>query len=216
MAKASDKKVMDVAKPGEGKQQIGNKPMIIGHSGENDPMVKDNEAVKSATPIEPPSKTRKVIAPISEDHDEDSETDSAVTNDKQTKSKDAAAVDSVEVKVNKTDDSSTPDIQPKVDEAPAAESPKAVDTNASQVEDEVVQDTASEDAPADDNKQGNLDKLVSSKKYFVTIHSDHGGSSKKVLFVSFIITLLLGAAAAVALIDAEIIDLGISLPFDLI
>ncbi|HMT19167.1 MAG TPA: hypothetical protein PKD15_03985, partial [Candidatus Saccharibacteria bacterium] len=80
MTDSKEKKVMDVAKPGEAKADIGSKPMIIGHKSlAVDPMVKDSSAETSTStnaeevankPTEekilPPSQRQKTIAQIEE------------------------------------------------------------------------------------------------------------------------------------------------------
>ncbi len=224
MAKKDDKKIMDVAKPGEGKQSIGSKPMIIGHSAANDPMVKEDGSTDEKKSTEPPSKTRKVISPISDDvkpeESEDTAAEQTQASEDKTTEESPKEADSSEEAAADTDvkeDSSETSEKKDADENTSKDSQnKDEDTSSDEKvpeETAAIDEQASTDDAAAENKV-HLDRLVESKKYFVTIHSDRQNTSMRVQIISFFATLLIGALIAAALIDAEIIDLGITLPFD--
>ena len=159
-----DSKVFDVAKPGDGKNDIGGKPMIIGHKSiKEDPMVKDaaeapQKEAKEEAKVTPPSVSKKVIEPLS----------------KEEKKEESPADDS------KTEPEKGKTVDPEVEK---------------------------------NEKNDKLQKLVESKKYFVTVH-ENTASHAKVFTITFIVALLVGTATVLLLIDAEILDLGVDLPFD--
>ena len=169
-----DSKVFDVAKPGDGKNDIGGKPMIIGHKSiKEDPMVKDaaeapQKEAKEEAKVTPPSVSKKVIEPLS----------------KEEKKEESPA-----------DDSKT-EPEAEMNEAEQDEKGKTVDPEVEKNE-----------------KNDKLQKLVESKKYFVTVH-ENTASHAKVFTITFIVALLVGTATVLLLIDAEILDLGVDLPFD--
>lgn len=181
-----DSKVFDVAKPGSGKVDIGSKPMIIGHKSlAEDPMVK--EAKKETEPTEdseekevekvtPPSVTKKVITPLSEQKgDPQPEEQEAVTK---------------KLEADASSDPITEDIE---------------DVKEEKVDPEVEKNERNE----------KLQSMVQSKKYFVTIHNQ-SSSQLKVFILTFIGALIIGLIGVALLIDAEILDINIELPFDLL
>jgi len=203
-----DKKVFDVAKPGSSKPTTGTKPMVIGHkslaqdpsinvkASENppvEPKTTDDNIVDSKVSA-PPSQKKRVIVPLSDT------TSNTEDNKADTEQKPSSSSEVAEIK------SSTPD-----------------STNLQSV-DETTSVIDKKDAPKDKEKDAgdiqlereeHLQELIKSKKYAVNIKEKRSFGLKTFILTILGITIL-GAIVVVLLIDADIIDLGIKLPFDLI
>ncbi len=186
--KENDAKVFDVAKPTDAKKDIGSKPMIIGHKSlKEDPMVK--EAVTESGKEETPTET--------------------------------AGQKTEEQKVT------PPSVSKKVITPPSEEQKKevvtkdtvvATDSQEGSTEENIETEEIEEELKVDpevekNEKNEKLHNMIESKKYFVTIH-EKSSSHAKVFIITFIIALLVGFAVVALLIDAEVLDLGVDVPFD--
>jgi hypothetical protein len=186
---AKEDKVFDVATAGSIKPDIGAKPMIAGHKMlAADPMVKtEADAQKENKKLSVHSE-KTISAPV---HDT--------------------------TEVDKTDQSSAEEPQ-KADEA----TPQLNDEQKHETPDEAEASPEPDKAPtpkemedAEVEAQEKLAKIIQSKKYVVPIHQA-GGNAVRTFLVTFLIVLLLGSILFFVLVDAGIIDAGISLPFDLL
>lgn len=195
-----DKQVMDVSKPGKSAPDASAKPIIVGHK----PMVQDpmvnvevangedestDEEAKAEGPISPISK--KVIAPIvQEEESKESESSDAPTPVTETPSGEPKVEDNNEV----ADSTDTAVVEAVID----------------QVESKQPEGPNEEER----KKQEELDKLVAEKKYFVPIGKAHRSSNRlRLVLIMLFFVAFIGLVLA---IDAEIIDVGITLPFNLL
>ena len=232
MANAKSKKVMDVAKPGEGEQSIGAKPMIIGHAPAVDPMVKNDADVEGekvdVKPVQPPSKTRKVISPLS---DNSGSAESEKGNNADEQDNDPSEGDKIVVKSQSAADFKesssaektsleTEESSEKIQtEVPLDKKEASNQSHPDQLEQTEIAE-ADENVRINETSEGSLktkssvDELIESKKYFVTVHKPSSNISLADETRWFFITLVVGLIAMVALIDAGVLDLGVTLPFD--
>lgn len=235
MADDDEKKVMDVAKPGESKPEMGSKPMVIGHrSMATDPTLRQDDEKKPEAgkeekeAIKTPTK-KVVLVPLTDnDKDEGKKADKVDKEPDATVDSDTDAEEELDKAETKNDSSVEP--EPKKESAePAAESTEEAKT----AEPEKTEDPEEVPAPTDEQIAVNKDKadleaeeakiaqearlreLVKKKEYFVPI-KEHNGSSTKTFMFTFIFVVLLGIFALLLLIDAEVLDVGVELPFDLI
>lgn len=201
-----EKKTFDVAKPGTEKLDIGSKPMVVGHKSAGDPDVKeasDEKKNEDAEKLMSHSK-KTVIAPLSEE-------------DKEEKPKEEKA----EVSSEKTEDNVEPQEPEKKSEDKKEEPQEAKKDQAESEKDEPSDDD--EDAPkkektVDDialERERNLQELIKSKKYNVSI-KEKRSSSVVTFLLSFFVVVVLGLILVALLVDAEVLDLGVELPFDLL
>ena len=195
---AKPTKVMDVAKPGDGKADIGSKPMIVGHKAENDPMVKEQQSsapvdeVKDEAPAEnnndspdtqSPSATKKVIKPLSDISEQTSEPTAESKPDTK----------------QPTEDKSLEDL----------ETEKAIES----IDDQIAADSNATDKNKTNDENNTVQELINSKKYFVTVNKDNR-INWKVFGLTYIIFMILSLVTAAALIDADVLSIDIELPFD--
>lgn len=200
---AAKKPVMDVSKPGKTPANATARPIIVNHGPAiSDPMVTPESAPNASEVVateEPqalsaPSSAHKVIAPI----------------------------------VDKTDETPTESAQPPVTVATEdkPETEPQPDVTEEQAEDETVVDPASEQRATEKQKEEKLveqelkrqelvDTLVTQKKYFLPIGSTKQKRNNRIAFV-LLLALLPLVIGVVLAIDAEVIDPGFTLPFDLI
>lgn len=208
-ASKNEKQVMDVSKPGKTPADASARPVIVGHKTlVQDPMVNadvNSEAATTEAEAEPappsPSTGKKVIAPL-----EDS-----TTSETTPETTPAAEITNEQ----KPEETEKPAAEEKLDEPPV-ESEESTD---SAVVDAVIDQVGNkkkenELSEEDRKRQEHLDKLVEEKKYFVPIGKAHKGSSR--LLLIFTLLLLVVFIGLVLAIDAEMLDVGFSLPFDLI
>lgn len=194
-----EKKVMDVAKPGESKPDTGSKPMVVGHKFlTNDPDVKTDSETSdkekdddnSSEEVKPNKKI--VLAPISDDvkpEDTESEAVSDATEKATTEEK------TEPVKESKTED----DKEEKEESGPEP---------ASSAEDEQI-NIETEKAEQEER----LNEIIKTKKYNVPIKAQNTAAIKSFL-ITFLLVTALGIIGLALLIDAELLDLGIDIPFD--
>lgn len=190
---AEGSKVMDVAKPGSSKPETGAKPMVVGHKIMKDPTLKDTVEETTEEPQQVKQSGGKTISPIN--HDEEAgETKNAGSAQK--------------------DDSSTEE-NPQVAESKTEEQP--VNNPSKEAEAEPVESTQEQqDKAVLDQRveqEENLQKIIKEKTYYVHIE-EASLSALKTFIKTFLIVGVVGVIVLVVLIDAGIIDLGITLPFD--
>ena len=186
----------DVTKPGKTPASATSRPIIVGRGpAVQDPMV-NNETLgisqdtpdKTEEKLAPPSAVKKVISPISPSADTELATEavSKPTSDESKPADDTAAE-------NNTDSA-------------------VVDAVLDQVSDKKKQEQLS----AEEVKRKELiEKLVAEKKYFVPTKGPHQKRNNRIAIL-LLVVLLLGAGGVVAAVDARMLDIGITLPFDLI
>ena len=209
---ADDKKVMDVAKPGSAKPETGSKPMVIGHrSMATDPSVKTEDNISGNSEPEKKSAPAKKIRlkPISDSIDDtDSskpEPDDSV-NDLRTLETDSKDKDSSDK------DSANTDVSQKNNESD--ESNDTVTKTDTQDEKEDTKEEKQEKIDSEQvEREERLQQLIKSKEYNVQIKKTHNFGFKT-FSVTFLLVLVVGSIVIAGLIDAEILDLGIELPFD--
>lgn len=204
-------KVNDIAKPGETPSTPTSRPIITKHSMiiKQDPMVsgkpeeekiedeeKDQVVKKSEIKIEPivstePKEEKKEEAKSDEEKPEEAETEEQKPEEESPPETDA---DSAEAENEDTSDSA------------------AIDSLATSAEARKT----SKDAEEEEKRKQKIKELVDTKKYFVpVVEGGHKASSQR--FATWLLLILLvGAIVVYLLIDAGYIDVGISLPVDLI
>ena len=202
---------MDVSKPGKVAADSSARPVIVGHRPMvQDPMVTSPEDDNPEQPaieepsIKSPSASKRVISPISEEEKAEEATEAATEESDEDSDQIVAA------------EESTPDTSHTTDETPD----KPTDSEAAVVDTVIDQvdigskREAEQKAEEDRKKQEAIDKLVAEKKYFVPIGKTHTQKNTGIMILTVLLLfVLLGLLAA---IDAEIIEVGFNLPFDLI
>ncbi len=203
-----EKKVMDVASPGESKPETGSKPMVVGHKFLSaDPDVKstdaqnDNAANNSKEETTAIPKKKIVLAPISEniktEEEKTDDTDSVTAtseeaqNTEPPKQQETDAKDNNDIEENTTQD-------PEIEEA---------------TKERTAEEKQSDEDKASQEKEAHLQEIIKSKEYYIPI-KHHGASAAKTFLITFILVCLVGAVLLAVLMDAGIIDLGVQLPFD--
>lgn len=215
--------VNDVAKPGETAATPTSRPIIVGRGGmiKQDPMVvdgKDEEAVeaagantgklskRSAVTIEPVSEEAKEPADAKlETENEDNSPDDSTNQpaeDGQDTGKDEES----------SQDEEQPDDSAKREEDDSSDSAE-IESLATSAE---ARKLSAKQEEEDQKRSQQIQELISSKKYFVPIvEGGHKASSQR--FMSWLLLLLLLVAVATYMaIDAGYLDVGISLPYDII
>ncbi len=220
-------KVFDVAKPGETAADASSRPLIVGHGTiiKQDPMVVDQEP---ATEPKPVSKTGVSIQPLGEPEEKPTKKNKSVTDIQVLE--DAASEDAKEstqeapeledVKSDDTPEDSKETKQTKED----TESPAEEETDSDQLESSggatnalanelVAKKEAEHQAKKEARKAEQTQELIASKKYFVNVHQGPASSSAGQWIILLLLLVVVGVVLA---IDAGLIDVGITLPFDLI
>lgn len=201
--KDSDK-VFDVAKPGDSKPETGSKPMVVGHKFMgSDPTLKpeknEPDSVEAQN-IKIEVKPKLKLAPITI---EDTQKDDVVVEES-----------SSELKVSSKDDNNIV--------APVKKTAEEIQTEETATElneqKEAVATKEEQKQEADNiqlERDNRLQELIKSKQYFVPIKKA-STSSLKTFLITFFTVSIIGLGIIAALIDAEVIDLGIKLPFNLL
>lgn len=194
---SEDSKVFDVAKPGEAKPDTGSKPMVVGHKLMKDPSVNEPEEKESLENQPIAQTSKKTISPIS---DQEKETEKTTTEN----SDDSKESEKTDTEVRTDEEQEKTESQPTSDDVAVGESTEK----------------SKEDIEKEKNKEAldneeNLQKIISDKTYFVSI-DEASYSSAKTFFKTFIAVSLISVIVLVVLIDLEVIDLGVSLPFDIL
>jgi hypothetical protein len=218
------KKVFDVAKPGDSKPDASARPIIVGHGPMvQDPMMAAESKDKSEPPTAPdldakakadeeksPEKAvfhgPKRIEPLHTESEEDSpakilEEETVPAETTEEKSEPAKETESE----TKTEDEKSTDEQTDTGSSDSA----AVDALAASAEKRKIQETE-----AEMTKRKAMQELANSKKYYVPIKETHGKKSTGAFTV--ILLLLVVAAGFYLAVDAELIDIGMKVPFELI
>lgn len=198
---AEKDKVFDVAKPGSSAPDTGSKPMVVGHKMMKDPTLKEiDESSEIETNEQPIAQTAsKTIQPI--DHSEDkSESDDHESEKTESIEDESTKEELVSSDLNKGEEKDEP--------APENESDTEVEKPS-----ETKEEKEKASLELDAEREENLQKMINEKTYNVPIKE--AASSATTSFIkTFALVLLLGILLLVVLVDAEVIDLGISLPFD--
>lgn len=201
----SEQKVFDVAKPGSSSPETGTKPMVIGHKtlpsdpsmiNQDDASVEKNEDV--ASDLEPaiglsPSSKKLRLRPLSEAEKNGTPIDAEDQEDEDDIST-PSDQESSEVKETEVDDEDT---ETKV---AAQKTPSELEKDLQNVVDE---------------REGKLRELIKSGEYNVSINESKG-FNVKVFILTFIVVGTLIMVILAVLIDLEILDSGITLPFDVL
>lgn len=203
------KQVFDISKPGQTAAAATARPVIVNHG----PMLKDpmmsnqteadnpdkkqeSEAVQTT-----PSENRKVIDPPSDA----GETEGSTTNNSastKTDDKNASVQNASEGKADKSTDT------------PQASKP---DSSTAILDAVVGQDTAkkkNEPTKEEVARIAELEKLVESKQYYVKVKSSAKKRHARWLVVVVLIAVII--AGVYLAIDAKLINIGLTLPLDLI
>lgn len=199
----SEKKVFDVAKPGSSNPETGTKPMVIGHKTlPSDPSMinqedtssnKDEDSSSESQPtigLSPSSKKLR-LQPLSEDEKNGTPSDDTDQEKDENTPTDVEISEATETKVEEK----APDLEPETQKT------------TSELEKD-KQDVV-------DEREEKLRELIKSGKYNVSIRESKG-FNLKVFIVTFLLTGVLLIVILAVLIDLDIIDFGISLPFDVL
>jgi cobalamin biosynthesis Mg chelatase CobN len=203
---ADEKRVFDVAKPGSSKPETGSKPMVVGHKMIKDPTLKETEdAPTEETPVVQQT-VSKTIKPLEKDMQSETE---AEKNDKKVEEKLSDAIKDNEEKLNP--------------EAEVAAETNETKSNEQQQSDNTEQDAEEKEKIADQKEiseqenalkqEENLQKIIKEKTYNVHVE-EASAHALKTFLKTFVIVAIVGLLVLVVLIDAEVIDLGVTLPFD--
>lgn len=195
---AQENKVFDVANPGSSKPETGSKPMVVGHKNMLDPTLKGPVESESASTESMAARTEKTLNPIAKNSEEVSE------NTKNSESESAIAADEKSEVETETAPDQASNTEPETTTEPVIEEPEK---------------TAEEKKKSEDDlgvaREDKLQEMIKSKEYFAPIN-EASFSSFQLFFKTFVIVVLIGVVALVIMVDAEIIDVGVSLPFDLL
>ena len=196
-------KALDVAKPGKSLPDESARPVIVSHRPiVQDPTIRDDAPssdVETKDPEKPVSNHSKIIQPLPED----------VPSPDTTKEEPAEP----EKTPAETTETSVP--TPKSAPAPASSETAEVDALADQAGEKTDKKTQDKLTEEEKKKQGELQKLVQSKKYFVPIGQVTRRRQNRraiILFVLFIVVI--GGLYAAA--DAEVIKLPFDVPVHII
>jgi hypothetical protein len=199
----ADKKVVDIAGPGDAKVDIGSKPMIVGHKSlASDPMFREEPPAETEIPsgekvaavagpetsvAKEPSK-QKVIVPVADAQAENQKTAPAPTVVTEAPKDEASTV--------------------ATKEKTAANKPEGI------VLKEDPAKRENDEAVAAMEQEQSLQKLIESKKYRVSIKQARG-SSKMLTYI--LLSGLVGMFIAVyLLVDSGKINLGFDVPFSIL
>jgi cobalamin biosynthesis Mg chelatase CobN len=186
---AAEKKVFDVGKPGSAKPETGSKPMVIGHKSLlTDPAIKEDSKQEENIKEEDTKKTEKSRVELKPISEPEKEEPRAETNEQS---------------------------EVKATEEKTAQEVEATEPEEEQNQDQVKQDKKKEEADLDLERTERLEAIIKSKEYFVPI-KESNKTAVRTFSITLFIVILVGVVAAVLLMDAEVIDLGIDLPFDLL
>jgi hypothetical protein len=184
----AEKKVFDVGKPGSAKPETGSKPMVIGHKTLlTDPAIKEES---------------------NEQVDKIKEEDNKKTEKSRVELKPISESEKVEPKAEETEQTKPE----STDNKPTQETETAEPENEPDQE-QVKQDKKKEEADLDIERTERLEAIIKSKEYFVPI-KESNKTALRTFTITLFIVILVGIVATALLIDAEIIDLGVDLPFD--
>lgn len=234
---AINNKVFDVAKPGTTSPDTGSKPMVVGHKSlAQDPTLK--KAGKESSK-KPPRSEKKRIQPITKFSDTEQETkdkedesiDQNVNENKhvtiqskvtektvnsQADNSHSSDIENMETKIDAEESSDTTENSQikEADDSSDSNNDKSNNNPNNQAE-KSPEEQESDAVDLQLEREQKLQSLIKSKKYNVNIkHSS--GSSVKTFLITFALFLTIGVVIVAGLIDAEVIDTSIELPFDLL
>lgn len=201
-SKSSNKKTMDVSKPGESAPNTSARPVLVTHRPMvQDPMVKDDSEDKTAdTKLTIMSRGNKVVQPV----------DDASSGEDAIESKPA----------DKTSEAEKPKEPASETEAekPASETKSSNDEAAvvAAVADQATEDKKKQNKLSDEEKakQAAIQKLIEEKKYFVPVGQVSRRRNRRALLVLLALAIVLIVGYLV--LDAELVDSPLELPLDLI
>jgi len=198
-----DKKVFDVAKPGSSDPDTGTKPMVIGHKAmASDPSMVEKKEVTDEEELEPkiqvsPSSKKLTLQPLtSEEKDGESQ-----ENQSGIKATPTDKDDEVVKEEKTTNNSEKNDVEAITEEEP----------DVSKTADELEK----EHQATSDEREAKLNELIKSGEYKVSINESKSFDLKVFALAMLAVLLVLGVIL-IALIDLEILDSGLTLPFDLL
>lgn len=201
---ADENRVFDVAKPGSSKPETGSKPMVVGHKMMKDTTLKATEDNKTEEPQKIQQTVGKTIKPLEADTSD--ELDNKDTNSK-------SETESSETEISKNE-------QPEAETEVTSESndikSEEVSNPEPKPETEVVNKVETKEKSLQENGielEENLQKIIKEKTYNVHIE-EASALAFKTFIKTFIIVAIIGLVILIVLIDSDIIDLGITLPFD--
>ncbi len=204
---AQENKVFDVASPGSSKPETGSKPMVVGHKKMLDPTLKGPGESESSSSVPMVSHTERTLNPISKT----SKTVPEKTNSPNSESA-IAGDEKTEIEKEEPMSESTP-------ESGSDSIPESTADTTTEPVTEAPEKTAEEKKKTEDDlevaREDKLQEMIKSKEYFAPIN-EASFSSFQSFFKTFVIVVLIGIVALVIMIDAGILDVGISLPFDLL
>ncbi len=189
-------KLFDVAQPGKTAATATSRPVIVGHGS----MIKQDPMVSKPEPTKASSNKGVDLKPAAPDEDNEVKP-TQETSDKEDKKQESS------------------DEQPKKEEP---EKPAETENNEGETGSEVANELAGQvaskkeekaKADAQAKKSEEIEKLIESKKYFVQVHQ---GPSSQNLSTWVLVILLLAVVGVILAIDAEVLNVGLLLPFDLI
>ena len=197
---AADDKVFDVAKPGSSKPETGSKPMVVGHKMMKDPTLTEKTDEKSEEPQGIQQTGGKTIKPLdkkvlneSTDDNTEAKTETSTSGEVVIKPLEKESEEKSETKYNSSGTETKPESDTTVNEETPAQKEKS------------AQDHSLE-------QEENLQRIIREKTY--NVHINEASLSAKTFIKTFIIVAIIGIIILVALIDADVIDMGVSLPFD--
>jgi hypothetical protein len=197
---AARTKVFDVAKPGSSKPETGSKPMVVGHKNQLDPTLKGPVESESASTEPMAARTEKKLTPMA---DSKSEKTSQVADEK--KEAVIASDEKIETPAASTE-------EPAVE--PIAETTPAVDAEPERA---APEETPEQKQKAEDDleiaRSEKLQEMIKNKTYNAPIR-EASMSSVQTFFKTFTVVAVVGIIILIVLIDAEILDLGVNLPFN--
>lgn len=209
MAKKSQStKSMDISKQGSITPDTTSRPVIVTHKPVvNDPMVKsEKETEKVDNPSQSITSTHnKVIKPLT---DEENLAEEQIKSEETRDEAQPTEVASSTTESNPAEPETKPD--ETIDETNSDSA--IVDEIASQAGKNKKPDPKIEEA--NKKKLADIQKLIDDKKYFLPIDQIAHKRNQITLIIIIVLTLLL--AGLYIAIDAELLDLGISLPVEFI
>jgi hypothetical protein len=196
---AAEIKVFDVANPGSSRPETGSKPMVVGHKNLLDPTLIGPIGSESASSEPMVARTEKTLTPMADAKSEKTSQEAEV--------KEEAVIGSDE-KIEATAAPVAPAEEPIVENTPTIDS---------EPEREAPEETAEQKQKVVDDleiaRAEKLQEMIKNKTYNAPIR-EAGMSSVQTFLKTFIIVAVVGIVALIILVDAEILDLGVKLPFN--
>jgi hypothetical protein len=198
----SEEKIFDVARPGSSSPETGTKPMVIGHKTmASDPSIlkEDAKQYEAKPDVEDNKEPGITLSPSKKLTLHPLNAEKKSDEDAVEESNQSTTENKSESSSEKTDESSDDN------ELTSNPSEKSKTTNEIEKERQVVAEA----------QEAKLQELIKSGKYIVDIKESHGFNFRSII-TAFLFTGVILVVGLAVLIDLEIIDLGISLPFDIL